>query len=245
VTRHRIRHRIGRLLWAVIGDDRVGAVHARFDADAREVMRLANTERRRLGHPVLADEHILLGLLRHGTSPAAAVLTTHGLDLESARADLLAVGPTLAPKADPATALRAVGIDIDQIRQRLEATFGPGAVRAAERRVRRRPWWRGGHSRPSPLCGYLLAKRALHFAGDRAADEAGDRGDVHVTPQHLLYGLLRDAQDPLGTQLSRRGLATLAALGWTPGRPNPLRLLLQVRGVDLGRLATEVSGPPR
>ncbi|GAA0907546.1 hypothetical protein Vau01_123750 [Virgisporangium aurantiacum] len=241
MTRHRIRYRIGRLLWAMVGDDRIGAVYDRFDADAREVMRLANIERRQLGHPGLADEHILLGLLRHGASSAAALLHAHGLDLETVRAELVTVGPTLAPKADPATALRALGIDIDQVRQRLQATFGSGAVLAAERRVRRRPWWRGGHSRPTPLCVYLLAKRALHFAGDHAAD----RGDTHVTPQHLLYGLLYDAQDPLGTELGRRGRATLAALGWVPGRPNPLRLLLQTRGVDLARLATDVSGQPR
>jgi hypothetical protein len=229
------------MLWAVVGDDRVGVVQDRFDPDAREVMRLANLERRELGHPGLADEHILLGLLRHGTSPAAALLHAHGLDLDTARAELLAVGPTLGPNADPAAALRTVGIDIDQIRHRLEATFGSGAVRAAERRVRRRPWWRGGHPRPNPLCVYLLAKRALHFAGDLAAQ----RRDPHVTPQHLLYGLLCDAQDPVGTQLSRRSRSTLAALGWTPGRPNPLRLLLQARGVDLVRLATDLNGSPQ
>ena len=237
----RIGRRGGRLLWAAVGDDRVGAVWDRFDRDAREVMRLAEIERRELGHPGLADEHILLGLLRHGISPAAALLHGHGLDLATSRAELLAVGPTLGPNADPAAALRSVGIDIDQIRSRLEATFGTDAVQAAERRVRRRPWWRGGHSRPSPLCVYLLAKRALHFASDHAAD----RGDRAISPQHLLYGLIRDAQDPLGTQLSRRGRATLAAFGWTPGRPNPLRLLMQARGIDLARLATDVNGPPR
>jgi ATP-dependent Clp protease ATP-binding subunit ClpA len=221
----------------VIGDDRVGPVWDRLDPDARAVMRLASIERRDLGHSGLADEHIVLGLLRHGTSPAARLLRAHGLDLASVRAEVIAVGPTLGPKADSAAALRAIGIDVDRVRDRLEATFGRDAVRAAERRVRRRPWWRGGHPRPSPLCVHLLTKRALHFAADHAAD----RGDDQITPQHLLYGVLRDAQDPLGTQLSRRGRHTLARLDWTPGRPNPLRLLLQARGVDLVRLATDAS----
>lgn len=212
-----IRRWISRKLWAAIGDDRVGPVWERLDPDAREVMRLAGVERRKLGHPALADEHLVLGLLRHGVNPAAVLLHAHGLDLATARAELLAVGPTLGSNADPAAALRAVGIDIDQVRDRLAATFGPGAVQAAEWRVRRRPWWRGGHPRPSPLCVHLLAKRALHFA----ADLADHRGEAHITPQHLLYGVLRDAQDPLGTQLSRRSRSTLAALGWTPGRPRP------------------------
>jgi ATP-dependent Clp protease ATP-binding subunit ClpA len=241
MIRRRFTRRISRRLWATVGDDRVGAVWERFDADAREVMRLAAIERRELGHPGLAGEHIMLGLLRHGGSPAARLLTSHGLDLDVVRADLLTVGPTLPSHADPAAALRAVGIDLDAIRDRLEATFGTATVRAAERRVRRRPWWRGGRSQPSPLCVHLLAKRALHFAADHAAD----RGDAHVNPQDLLYGVLRDAQDPLGTQLSRRGRTTLGRLGWTPGRPNPLRLLLQARGVDLLQLAIDVSDPPR
>jgi ATP-dependent Clp protease ATP-binding subunit ClpA len=230
-----IRRWVSRRLWAVIGDDRIGVVWDRLDGDAREVMRLAGIERRELGHPALADEHIVLGLLRHGTSPAARLLGEHGLDLTAARAELLAVGPTLGPNADPAAALRAVGIDLDQVRSRLESTFGRGAVHAAERRVRRRPWWRGGHPRPRPLCAHLLAKRALHIAADHAADQ----GATNITPQHLLFGVLRDAQDPLGTHLSRRGRHTLAGLGWTPGRPNPLRLILQSHGVDLARLAVD------
>jgi hypothetical protein len=232
MTCRRIRRRIGRGLWAVVGDDRVGVLWDRLDPDAREVMRLAGVERRDLGHPALADEHLVLGLLRHGASPAALLLNRHGIDLETARTGLVTVGPTLGPTADPAAALRAVGIDPDEVRSRLETTFGRDAVRAAERRVRRRPWWRGGHPRPRPLCVHLLAKRALHFAADHAAD----RGNAHITPQHLLFGALRDARDPLGTGLSRRGRQTLAASGWTAGRPNPLRLVLQARGIDLARL---------
>jgi ATP-dependent Clp protease ATP-binding subunit ClpA len=234
-----IRRRVTRLLWAALGDDRVGPVWDRFTDEAREVQRLAFVEAQELGHPCIADEHVMLGLLRHGTNPAAALLRAHGLDLATARADLLAIGPTLGPRADPAAALRGLGIDVEQIRQRLETTFGTDAVHAAERRVRRRPWWRGRHPGPSPLCVQLLAKRAYHFA----AEYADQRGDAQIGPQHLLYGLLRDARDPLGTQLSRRSRTTLAGLGWAAGRPNPLRLLLQRRGVDPARLVTDLASP--
>jgi ATP-dependent Clp protease ATP-binding subunit ClpA len=233
-----IRRRVKLRLLAVIGDDGVGPMWQRLRPDGREVLRLAFMEARELGHPCLAAEHVLLGLLRHGTGPAAAFLRQQGLDLATARADLLAVGPTLGPRADPAGALRALGIEVEQVRQRLEAAFGPDAVRAAERRVRRRPWWRGGHPRPDALCGYLLAKRAFHFA----AEYADRRGDARIGPEHLLHGALRDARDPLGTQLGRRSRTSLAALGWTPGRPNPLRLVLQARGLDLARLAAELAG---
>jgi hypothetical protein len=220
-----------------IGDDGTGPMWQRLSHDGLQVLAMAAREARDLGHPCTADEHVLLGLLRHGTSATAALLRDQGLDLATARAALLEVGPTVGPRADPAGALRSVGIDVDQVRRRLEATFGADAVRAAERRVRRRPWWRGGHPRPGPLCGYLLAKRAYQFA----VEYADGRGDARIEPHHLLYGALRDAQDPLGTELGRRGRASLATLGGTPGRPNPLRLLLQARGIDPVGLAADLG----
>ena len=236
-----IPRRVTRAALAVVGDDGTGPMWQRLSPDGRQVLRLANLEARELGHPCIADEHLLLGILRHGTDPTAALLREHGLDLDAARAALLTVGPTLSPRADPTTALRGLGIDLDQVRHRLESTFGADAVRAAERRVRRRPrWrlrWRGGHPRPGPLCRYLLTKRAYHFA----IDHADHRGDTRIEPHHLLYGALRDAQDPVGTQLSRRGRAGLTALGWTPGRPNPLHLLLGACGIDPAQLAAELA----
>jgi len=188
----------------------------------------------------MAGEHLFLGLLRHGTSPAAALLRARGLDLDSARAGVRRAGPALGPGTSPAAALRALGIDAGEVRQRLEASFGADALCAAEHRVRRRPRWRGGHPRPSPLCVYLLAKRAMEFAARFAAD----RGDAGIGPQHLLYGVLLDARDPLGTQLSRRSRRQLAPLGFAPGRPSPVRLQLQARGIDLQRLAADLYAAP-
>jgi ATP-dependent Clp protease ATP-binding subunit ClpA len=201
-------------------------------------MRFAYVEARELGHPCIADEHVLLGVLRHGVGRAAALLMEVGLDPATVRAELLRVGPTIGSAADPVNALRAVGVDIDEIRQALEASFGVEAVQAAERRVRRRPRWRGGHARPSPLCVHLLAKRSFEFA----AAYATRRGDTGIGPDHLLYGVLRDALDPLGTQLSRRTRQQLAPLGFTSGRPNPVRLQLQGRGIDLRWLAAQIGG---
>ncbi|HET6919814.1 MAG TPA: hypothetical protein VFI46_10155 [Jiangellaceae bacterium] len=37
--------------------------------------------------------------------------------------------------------------------------------------------------------------------------------------------------------LSRRSRSELATLGWTAGRPKPLRLLLEARGIDMTQLA--------
>lgn len=232
--------RLTRLLRAVIGDDGTGPIWPRLTPDGQDVIQLAYLEARELGHQCLADEHVLLGLLRHGSNQAAALLRAEGLDLATARAGLRRVGPTLRPMVDPAGALRSLGIDVEEVRGRLEATFGADALRAAERQVRRRPRWRGGYPRPNPLCVYILAKRSFEIAA-RFADRRGDAG---IEPEHLLYGLLQDARDPLGTQLSRRTRRQLAALGWTDGRPNPLRLLLEARNIDPTRLANALGRTP-
>jgi ATP-dependent Clp protease ATP-binding subunit ClpA len=232
--------RLARMRRAVIGDDGTGPMWQRLTPDGQEVIQLAYEEARQLGHPVLADEHVLLGLLRHGTSQAAALLRAEGLDLATARAELIRVGPTLGPRVNPTGALRTLGIDAEEVRRRMEANFGADALRSAERRVQRRPRWRGGHPRPSPLCVYILAKRSF----DLAARFADRRGEAGIGPEHLLYGLLQDARDPLGTQLSRRSRRELAALGWTTGRPNPLRLLLEARSVDLTKMATALGQSP-
>ncbi len=204
-----MRRRLTRVLAAAIGDDGTGGRWERLSPDSHDVLRLAYLEAGELGHPCLADEHVLLGLLRQDTSQAAALLHAAGLDLPTVRAELQRVGPTLGPRVDPAGALRALGIEVEEVRRRLEATFGAQAVYAAERRVRRRPRWRGGHAGPSPLCVYLLAKRSFLIA----ADFADRRGDARIGPEHLLYGVLHDARDPLGTQLSRRSRRQLAGLG--------------------------------
>jgi hypothetical protein len=228
--------RVIRLLRALAGDDGSGAVWPRLTPDGREVLRLAHAEARELGHPCIADEHVIIGLLRHGSRQATVLLEARGLDLAAARAGLVRHGPPLGAGASPAAALAALGIDAAAIRLRLEATFGTAALQAAERRVRRRPRWRGGHPRPDPLCVHLLAKRALHIA----AQFAVRRGDAGIGPEHLLYGVLQDALDPLGTQLSRRSRRQLAPLGFPLGGPNPVRLQFQAHGIDLQQLAAEL-----
>ncbi|MEU9207734.1 hypothetical protein AB0D27_07200 [Streptomyces sp. NPDC048415] len=61
----------------------------RLTPDGHEALRLAHSEARERGrtppsppahpYPRLADEHVLLGLVRHGTSEAAALLGTQDL----------------------------------------------------------------------------------------------------------------------------------------------------------------------
>jgi ATP-dependent Clp protease ATP-binding subunit ClpA len=212
-----------------------------LSAEAREVMRLALAESEQLGHGYLGDEHVLLGLLREQASPASSLLQAHGLDLASARAELQrlsAAGLMPRSRADDAAALRAVGIDVEAVRQQLVTAFGAEAVGAAVWRASRRPWWRGGGRRRTPLCGPpLFAKRAMYLASCYAQS----REAAAVTPEHLLHGVLRDLEDPYGAQLGRRGRRHLTQLGWTIGPVNPASAMLQAHHVDTIRLRSELD----
>ena len=213
----------------------------RLSPEAREVMSLALTESEQLGHGYLGDEHVLLGLLRGQASRASSLLRGHGLDLASARAELQrlsAAGLMPRSRADDAGALRAVGIDVEAVRERLVTAFGEQAVGAAVWRASRRPWWRGGGRRRTPLCGPpFFAKRAMHLASCHAAS----REAAAVTPEHLLHGVLRDLEDPYGAQLGRRGHKHLTQLGWTIGPVNPASALLRAHDVDTARLRSELD----
>jgi len=213
----------------------------RLSAEAREVMRLALAESELLGHGYVGDEHVLLGLLREQASPAASLLRKHGLDLASARAELQrlsAAGLMPRSRADDAGALRAVGIDVEAVRQRLVTAFGAEAVGAAVWRASRRPWWRGGGRRRTPLCGPpLLVKRAMHLASCYAES----REAAAVSPEHLLHGVLRDLEEPYGVHLGRRGRKHLSQLGWTVGPINPAGALLRVHDIDTIRLRSQLD----
>jgi hypothetical protein len=204
-------------------------------------MGLALAESEQLGHGYVGDEHVLLGLLAEQGSQASSLLRGHGLDLASARAELQrlsAAGLMPRSRADDAAALRAVGIDVEAVRQRLVAAFGAEAVGAAVWRASRRPWWRGGGRRRTPLCGPpFFAKRAMYLASCYAES----RKAAAVTPEHLLHGVLRDLEDPYGAPLGRRGRKHLTQLGWTIGPLNPASALLQAHDVDTIRLRSQLD----
>ncbi|AEG43545.1 Clp protease N-terminal domain-containing protein [Isoptericola variabilis] len=84
--------------------------------------------------------------------------------------------------------LRSVGVDVEAVRARAEATFGPGALdRGPHRRRRRRR-----HRWPFTAD----AKKALELS----LREAVRLGDRHIEGAHVLLGMLR-AECPAGRVL--------------------------------------------
>ena len=57
----------------------------KFTDRVTKVLQLAQEERRRLGHPHVGTEHLLLGMLKEGEGKGAKVLVNLGLDLEMVR----------------------------------------------------------------------------------------------------------------------------------------------------------------
>jgi len=121
----------------------------RFTDEARAIVRLASEHARRLGHRYVGGEHILLAAVTVG-QPASAVLCAHGVTPEFVEEEIvrrvgLGAGAGLFGGLDK-DALATIGIDLDAVRARIEASFGPQALaraaqaaQAAQRDLRRRP----------------------------------------------------------------------------------------------------------
>ena len=82
-----------------------------------------------------------------------------------------------------------------------------------------------------------LWDRAIVFA----RQEADARGQ-EIGPEHLLFGLLRDASDPAGTDLYPNERREHAYLGLPVRGPHPVRLLIEARGVALETLLEAAHG---
>jgi ATP-dependent Clp protease ATP-binding subunit ClpA len=165
-----------------------------FTRDARQVVVCASEQARRLGHGFIGGEHLLYGLASAG-GEVGAVLRERGVTPERVEAEfvrLIGPGNTASGSLFGALdrdALNTIGIDLDTVRERIEAAFGPGALAPdapASRRWRRsRPGWR-----PGPVTGHIpLTRRAKKcLAGSRREAQAHSSG--HLGAEHIALALL-------------------------------------------------------
>jgi ATP-dependent Clp protease ATP-binding subunit ClpA len=221
-------------------------VFERFTEQAHLIVDLARDEAERCGHRYLGPEHVLLGVLTEGHSGAARVLRAHGMGLEAARAELLALarqGVVASPRPSDAELLGTLGIDLDAVRRTTEQAFGLQALGEATWRVTRRRGWRGERVVWTPLCGPpLVAKRALQLA----SEQARGLGHGEVGPEHLVLGVLEDARQPAGkVTASRRHRRITAHVGLPDGYQGGAGPLLAALEVDLDELRDAVSAELR
>jgi ATP-dependent Clp protease ATP-binding subunit ClpA len=169
----------------------------RFTDRARQVAVDAQVVARRLGHGCIGTEHILLGLLQ-GDGVASQVLARLGITAAAVEREVLAeVGRGPLGPGD-AEALGAIGIDLEEVRRRIEASFGPGALqRHFDRRCRR--------GRPFPVKGHIpfspRAKKVLELS----LREALALKHNYIGTEHILLGLVREGEGLAMLVLTRLG----------------------------------------
>jgi ATP-dependent Clp protease ATP-binding subunit ClpA len=156
----------------------------RFTDEARQVVVQAQQEGRALGHGWVGTEHLLLAYL-HQDPPAAAALRPLGLTYDGVHGAVATLTATTAEEAD--AALRDLGIDVDEVRRRVEASFGPGALDDQDRRPAwglrgRRRRGRGGH-----IPFTAEAKKALELA----LREALRLSAKEISAEHVVLGIVR------------------------------------------------------
>jgi ATP-dependent Clp protease ATP-binding subunit ClpA len=160
----------------------------RFTDNAREIVVQAQANARRLGHNWIGCEHLLMAAAM-ADDPVGAVLRDRGVTRERIEATILStIGP---PGGLDKEALASIGIDLDAVRARVEAAFGPDALTRAlpaESHSRRPAWGKG------PLAELTRRRRRRH-AGRNAPQPAGPvsnaqplagpapRGHIPFTPR--------------------------------------------------------------
>jgi ATP-dependent Clp protease ATP-binding subunit ClpA len=120
----------------------------RFTDTAREIVVQAQANARRLGHNWIGCEHLLMGAAMTD-DPVGAVLRDHGVTRDRIEATILSTMGQ--PRELDKEALASIGIDLDAVRARVEAAFGPDALTRplpAESHGRRRR--HAGHNAPQP-----------------------------------------------------------------------------------------------
>jgi ATP-dependent Clp protease ATP-binding subunit ClpA len=153
----------------------------RFTDTARGVLVQAQKDARRLGHNYIGCEHLLLAAAA-ADEPAGAVLRDHDVTPERIEAAILrTIGPgqTVGPLGGlDKEALASIGIDLDVVRARIEAAFGPDALTWALPAARhsRRPAWGKG-----PLAE-LTRRRRRRRARRNAPQPAGPGSNAPLLP---------------------------------------------------------------
>jgi ATP-dependent Clp protease ATP-binding subunit ClpA len=167
-------------------------VFERFTDPARRVVVLAQENARDRAADRIRSEHLLLGLCRATDTRAAALLAARGVTRATVEADLDAAEPPDLPDRD---ALASVGIDLDEVRERVEEAFGPGALESTRAGGNRGRRW-----------GHIPFDRAARKVLELALREAIRRGDRSIGTEHILLGMLHTETGRAMPLLAARGV---------------------------------------
>jgi ATP-dependent Clp protease ATP-binding subunit ClpA len=148
----------------------------RFTGSARATVVAAQDEARRLGHHHIVPGHLFYGLTTIPDSLAAQALTAHRITTDVVRAQLIALNRPDEQPLDP-DALATLGIDLEQVRRAVEASFGPGAL----------------EKRPTTTLGHVPFTAESKKVLELSLREAVGLKHGEINSGHLLLGLLRES----------------------------------------------------
>ena len=165
----------------------------RFTDKARAVVIAAKTKAQERGDEQIRPAHLLYAL---AASPgvAARALTALGVDAAAVERGLGPAGTAGGARGDAALAdetdddadaLASIGIDLDEIKRRIEENFGPGALGRVPLAPKGPLNWTGGRL---PLNEQGKLTLALSFREARAMHHN------YIGTEHMLLGLLRVAE---------------------------------------------------
>ena len=157
----------------------------RFTHDAREVVRHAEEQARKLRHEQVGTEHLLLGLLSRPETVSARALATHGITYERVREEIVRTRGDGTSGDIDAEALETIGIDLSAVREKIEEAFGVGALDREPRRGRGGVLLSGRRAPFSPR-----AKKTLELA----VREAVALKSGNIRDGHILLGVIREGQ---------------------------------------------------
>lgn len=189
----------------------------RLDPAGRRVLDVACQQARSFDHNHVGTEHVLLALtIEDGT--AADLLADHGCRREQVRAEIDAMIGAGTARRRPEVLLASLGIDLGEVRRRIETTFGADAVaRAAWRATPRRRWhgrrWWPNCTASRPIDSPLVGERSMGMAPrlkrviEMAVKQSAPRP---ATPLHLLLAVVEEGQGVACRILVQHGVDLLA-----------------------------------
>ncbi|WP_433198688.1 Clp protease N-terminal domain-containing protein [Nocardia sp. CA-107356] len=158
----------------------------RFSRAAKIAIISAQEDARELRAARIEVEHVLLGVLSQGEPELKTLLEEVGVTHRDALKALGEQGKGQPLGAEDAEALRSIGIDLDAVRESLEATFGEDALERAVPEERSR-FGRGRDRNWGHIPFTRDAKKVLELG----LREALARKDKTIESGHLLLGILR------------------------------------------------------
>lgn len=164
----------------------------KFQKSAKVAVILSQEEAREMDDTRIGAEHVLVGVLDSAGAPLSELMGGYGLTADGVR-DRLRAGSEQPPMdEEDAEALRAIGIDLSQVRESVSRVFGPQAFdKAFEKSGRRKARVRGW--RPFGMIPFnSSAKKCLELA----LREAIAHKDNWIGCEHMVLGILRGG-DPV------------------------------------------------